>query len=146
MTQEQAAKILDITERQVRNIFKNYKELGDQGVISKKIGRQTNHQLLEDINSEALTFIRAIYHDFGPTLPKEKLEEDHGIVISIESVQQLMTADRLWIPRGGPDPVIHRLRPRRPFFRELFQADGSKHYWFEDRGPQSMTAKVGWIS
>ncbi len=76
LTQEQAAKLLDITERQVRNIFKNYKEFGGQGVISKKIGKQTNHQLSEDINSEDLTFIRAIYHDFGPALSMEKLDED----------------------------------------------------------------------
>ncbi len=38
ITQEQAAKVLSISDRQVRNIFKRYKELGDQGVISKKIG------------------------------------------------------------------------------------------------------------
>ena len=86
MTKEQAAKILDITERQVRNIFKNYKEFGDQGVISKKIERPSTHQLSEDLLSKALTFLTTIYHDFEPTLARGKLEEDHGIVISIESI------------------------------------------------------------
>ena len=136
ITQEQAAKQLDISDRQVRNIFNNYKKYGDQGVISKKIGKPSNHQLSEEIKSEAITIIRAMYHDFGPTLTKEKLEEDHDIIISIESIRKLMIADKLWIPKKGSDPIIHRLRPRRPFFGELFQTDGSKHCWFEDRGPQ----------
>jgi len=136
ITQEQAAKVLSISDRQVRNIFKRYKELGDQGVISKKIGRASNNHLSEDLKRQALKIIAAMYSDFGPTLAHEKLKENHGITISVESVRQLMITCNLWIPKGAPDPVVHRLRPRRPFFGELMQADGSKHRWFEDRGPE----------
>jgi transposase len=136
ITQEQAAKVLSISDRQVRNIFKRYKELGDQGVISKKIGRASNNHLSEDLKRQALKIIVATYSDFGPTLAQEKLKENHGITISVESVRQLMITRNLWIPKGAPDPVVHRLRPRRPFFGELMQADGSKHRWFEDRGPE----------
>ncbi len=52
MTQGQAAKILNITERQVPNVFKKYQEFGNKGVISKKIGKPTNHQLSENVNLE----------------------------------------------------------------------------------------------
>lgn len=134
VSQEQAAKLLNIGDRQVRNILKSYKQFGDQGVVSKKIGKPGNRKLSKNIESQILTIIKTTYHDFGPKLAKEKLEENHGIIISIEFIRKLMIAHGLWIPRKGPDPIIHRLRPRRLFFGELLQSDGSKHAWFEDRG------------
>lgn len=135
ITQEEASKLLNISDRQVRNILNDYEQFGDQGVISKKIGKPSNNQLPEELKSQAIAFIKTSYHDFGPKLAKEKLEEDHAIIMSIESVRQLMITNKLWIPKRGHDPVVHKLRPRRPFFGELLQADGSKHCWFEDRGP-----------
>ena len=40
----------------------------------------------------------------------------------------------LWIPHLKPKERQHPLRERRSCLGELVQIDGSKHYWFEDRG------------
>ena len=46
-----------------------------------------------------------------------------------------MIADGLWRDRKQRKR-IHQPRPRRDCVGELVQVDGSKHWWFEDRGPQ----------
>ena len=42
----------------------------------------------------------------------------------------------LWKDRGARSPPVHQPRYRRDCRGELIQLDGSKHWWFEDRGPQ----------
>ena len=56
-----------ITERQVRKIFKRHQELGDQGVVSRKLGK-TNRKLSEVAKAEVLKLISKNYSDFGSTL------------------------------------------------------------------------------
>jgi len=81
------------------------------------------------------TIIKSRYHDFEPTLAKEKLEEKHGIALSIETVRTLMVRAKLWKPRGRKTAKAHRSwRPRMECGGELVQFDGSYHHWFEDRG------------
>ena len=135
ITQRAAAKRLQITDRQIRNLFKRYKELGDKGVISRKLGKPSNHQIPQEIKKEALKLITSKYPQCGPTFTTEKLRENHHLPISIEYVRKLMISNRLWVSRQASKPKIHPLRPRRLFFGELIQMDGSHHLWFEDRGP-----------
>ncbi len=75
------------------------------------------------------------YADYGTTLVKEKLEEKHGLKLSIEILRQLMIEANIWTPKKAKKPVIHPMRPRRSQYGDLIQIDGSPHYWFEDRGP-----------
>lgn len=135
LTQIAAAKRLQLSERQVRNLFKRYKKLGDKGVISKKLGKPSNHQIPQEVKKEALRLIVSKYPNCGPTFTTEKLKENHNLCISVESVRKLMISNRLWTNRQASKPKIHPLRPRRFFFGELVQMDGSHHLWFEDRGP-----------
>ncbi len=39
LTQAGAARRLNLTDRQIRNIFKRYQQSGDEWVISKQLGR-----------------------------------------------------------------------------------------------------------
>jgi hypothetical protein len=47
-----------------------------------------------------------------------------------------MLAAGLWLPRAARKAVPHQPRNRRECFGELVQIDGSKHRWFEERGPE----------
>src|SRR5580658_2708152 len=58
ITQREAGKLLNVSDRQVRNIFKRYKNAGNEGVISKKLGKASNRKLPEEIKNEALRLIR----------------------------------------------------------------------------------------
>ena len=42
----------------------------------------------------------------------------------------------LWIPKIKKRYKIHPRRLRRARFGELLQGDGSRHAWFEERGPE----------
>jgi len=80
--------------------------------------------------------IRKHYHDFGPTLATEKLEELHDIHLSIETVRKLMINDGLWAPRTHKAKKSYQPRYRRRCYGELIQIDRSGHDWFEGRGPR----------
>ena len=62
LTQIEAGKRLRLTDRQIRNIFKRYKEFGDQGVISKKLEKPGNRQLPKGLKDKALNLIKTTYN------------------------------------------------------------------------------------
>jgi len=130
-----AAERLGLTVRQVERLVARYRESGAAGLVSRKRGLASNHQLLAGKAEHALALIRERYPDFGPTLACEKLHESHAIGMSVETVRTLMIAAGLWIPRSQRAPTIHQPRARRACFGELVQIDGSEHTWFEDRAP-----------
>ena len=45
ITQREAALELSLSIRQIKNLYKNYKKYGEKGIISKKRGKPSNHQL-----------------------------------------------------------------------------------------------------
>ncbi|SNS63641.1 Helix-turn-helix domain-containing protein [Noviherbaspirillum humi] len=129
----QAAERLELTTRQVRRLVLRYGAEGAVGLVSRKRGRRSNHQLSNGVADAALTLIRQRYADFGPTLACEKLRECHGLYLGVETVRQLMMEAGLWIPRRLRDRSVYQPRNRRHCVGELIQIDGSDHRWFEDR-------------
>ena len=75
-----AARRLELTTRQVQRLVNRYRVEGAIGLVSRKRGRPSNHQLPIDRAKSALSIIRDLYADFGPTLACEKLRECHDIV------------------------------------------------------------------
>src|SRR3990167_2908723 len=58
LTQIEAGKLLDISDRQVRTLLRRYQKLGDKGLISRKLGN--NHRALsQHLKDEALKLKRA---------------------------------------------------------------------------------------
>src|SRR5208283_1283648 len=73
--QEEAAKRLKISVRQVRRIYKRYVQHGTTGILSGKRGHASNNKLSTEIKIKAIELIKSKYVDFGPTLAMEKLTE-----------------------------------------------------------------------
>ena len=133
MSQKAAGQLLGIQERQVRRLIKKFRLEGARGLISKKRGKPSNHQLPPGLKSLAIEIVKEHYADFGPTLAKEYLSEQHGINLSVETLRQAMIAAELWKPKRQKLVRIHQQRQRRACFGELVQIDGSPHDWFEGR-------------
>jgi transposase len=133
MSQKEAAKIVDLSVRQVKRLLKAYRQKGAVGLVSKHRGRKGNNRLSENVKKKALNLLKAKYKGFGPTLAHEKLVEKEKLKLSDESVRQLMIAEDLWKPRKAKKVVTHPLRERRACFGELIQIDGSPYDWFEGR-------------
>ena len=136
LMQRRGADLLSLSVRQVKRLCRAYRRDGAASLTSKRRGRPSNHQLRPELVSTARALLRTRYHDFGPTLAREKLAETHGLSLGVETVRRLMIAEGLWRPRKARKAVIHQLRERRAAYGELVQLDGSPHDWFEGRAPR----------
>jgi transposase len=134
LKQRKAAEVLKVTERHVRRLLSAYRRSGAEGLVSKRRGKPSNNQLKGEVKQEAMDLIYSKYHDFGPTLAHEKLTEQHGLKLSVETVRRLMITEEIWKPKKAKKDEVHQMRERRACYGELVQLDGSPHRWFEERG------------
>jgi len=133
LKQKEAAEMLRVSERHVRRMLRAYRQVGREGLVSKRRGKASNNQLNEGVKQQVLDLIYSQYPDFGPTLAHEKLTEKHSMKLSVETVRKLMIKEGLWKPKKSKRLIVHQMRERRACLGELVQIDGSPHRWFEER-------------
>lgn len=133
LTQSAAAKLLNLSVRQLQRVLARYLSYGATGIASRKRGMPANNRAPDDLKLQVLALLREKYSDFGPTLATEKLSERHQIMISTETVRHWMIADGLWVPHARRKARVYQPRYRRDCLGELIQIDGSHHDWFEGR-------------
>ena len=136
LTQKEAARMLSLSVRQIKRLYRAYKAQGARGLVSQRRGKPSNHRLDAETQQKAIDLLYEHYRDFGPTLAHEKLTEKHKLRISRESVRGIMIAEGMWEAKRAKQPSTHQMRERRACFGELVQIDGSDHDWFEGRGPK----------
>jgi len=130
-TQAEAARLLGLSERQVRRLQRRLESEGDAGVVHRLRGKPSNRRLEEEVRARVLGLYREKYKGFGPTLASEKLAESEGVAVA----REMLMAEGLWERRRRRE--VHRSRrERRACFGELVQADASDHDWLEGRGPR----------
>lgn len=122
-----AAQRLQITSRQVLRLLKRFAEGGASAMAARHRGKPSNNQLKADVAETALQLIRDHYMGFGPTLACEQLQERHKLILSKETLRQLMIGAGLWSPKGVRRAALHQPRERRSCRGELVQIDGSRH-------------------
>lgn len=133
LSQQEASRRLSISVRQVKRLKRSYAQHGIAGLISKKRGEASNRRISASLITRAISLIRAHYADFGPTFATEKLREQHGIKLSVETVRGQMITAGYWKAKRGQTVRAHPMRERRARRGELIQIDGSPHDWFEGR-------------
>lgn len=136
LSQRQAAKMLKISDRQVRNLLKKLNTGGRSAITSQSRGKPSNRQTPLATKEKVIKLIHEKYEGFGPTFTKEKLEELDGIRLSTETIRSWMLAANLWSSKVRRIKV-HLPRDRRPCFGELIQGDGSHHRWFGEDLPMA---------
>lgn len=136
MSLKKAAKVLSISYRQARRIFKRYMEEGDAGLVHKNRGKPSGRGLSVEVKQSAIELYTTRYDGFGPTLAAEKLLEEDGLALDHETLRRWLITGGLWKRRRKSSEYRQRRTPR-PHFGELIQMDGSHHRWFEDRGGES---------
>lgn len=132
--QQDAAKKLRLSIRQVRRKLRAYRQEGSKSLVHRLRGRPSNHRIDQQKKSGALHLIQTRYPDFGPTFAAEKLAENHHVTIHHETLRRAMIAEGLWRPHHGA-LTVHLWRERKDCRGEMVQADGSLHAWFENRAP-----------
>ncbi len=136
LKQSEAAVRLGVGVRQVKRLARRFREGGAAGLVSGHRGRRPNNALPDEVRQAVLSRVRERCPDFGPTHACEKLVEEDGFRLSVETLRQWMVADGQWQARGRRRLPVHAPRPRRSCVGDLVQVDGSPHAWFEDRGPR----------
>lgn len=136
LTQAIAARQVGVTVRQIKRLVKKYRDYGAEGLISKQRGQVSNHKYTADKIEAIKKLVGKHYYDFGPKFAAEKLDEQHGIKVSKETLRQWMIEWGLWKAKCQKEVQRHPQRARRECLGELVQIDGSPHDWFEGRGPK----------
>jgi transposase len=134
MTATNAANVLGLSRRQVHRLLRKFHANGPAAIRHKARGRASNNRIDPAVREFAVTLVKENYIDFGPTFAAEKLEEDHGLKVSRETLRKWMQDAGIWLSRKQRRQ-FHQPRLRRERYGELIQIDGSDHHWFEDRGP-----------
>lgn len=132
-----AGKILGLSYRQMKRVYRRYREEGDAGLVHRNRGRQSNRAIPEALRRTIIKQYREKYCDFGPTLACEYLASRDGYELSDETLRQWLLAEGVWRKRRKRTP-FRQWRSRRQHVGELVQMDGSHHDWFEGRGPKAV--------
>jgi hypothetical protein len=134
ITQIEAARRLQISDRHIRRLLVGVGKRGDRALLHGLRGRPSNRRLAARFEQQILRRVRERYADFGPTLAAEHLAQE-GLLVSRETLRKWMVKASLWCPRAQRLKTIHVWRERRASFGELVMQDSSPFRWLEERGP-----------
>ena len=135
-----ASKLLHVSYRQAKRLWKRYRNEGAAGLKHRSAGRPSNHTHDSKFRKQVLQLVREKYSGpvgerFGPTLAAEHLDSEDGLPVNAETLRQWMLAEGLW-SRARKRRQHRRRRERKEHWGELVQMDGSFHDWLEERGPE----------
>jgi len=136
-----AAKMLALSYRQTKRLWRRYRLEGAIGLQHRSAGRESHRAKPRAFREQVLGLLREKYSGgpeeprFGPTLAAEHLAEEDGLHIDEETLRRWMLEHGLWMRTRGRKPAHLHRRPRKEHFGELVQLDGSFHAWYEHRGP-----------
>src|SRR5690242_19882757 len=74
-TQAEAARLADLSVRQVRRLQRKLGQDGDAALVHGLRGRPSNRRCAAELRAKVLAAYRARFADFGPTFACEKLAE-----------------------------------------------------------------------
>lgn len=135
-----ASRLLCVSYRQAKRLWKRYREEGPAGLKHRSAGRASNRGYAQEFRCRVLQLVREKYggevgERFGPTLAAEHLESEDGLRVPAETLRRWMLTERLW-SRERKRRKHRQRRQRKEHFGELVQMDGSFHRWLEERGPE----------
>jgi transposase len=136
INQQEAAEILDLSDRQVRRVVRRVRKEGERGVIHRSRGRTGSRCIEPTIRERILELYRERYSGFGPLLASEKLWELDRIKVNDETLRLWLVAEGLWHADKHRKLKERSWRARKDRFGEMVQMDGSHHPWLEGRGPK----------
>ncbi|MEA1992517.1 MAG: ISNCY family transposase [Thermodesulfobacteriota bacterium] len=136
MTRAEAAKKLNLSERQLYRIQKSYREKGEQGLVHGNRGKPSHRRISEEVRAKIKTLLEDQYSDYNTLHFQEILAEAYGIEISYTTLQRIRRKAEHPTPKAKKSQKHRKRRPPRPIYGMMLQADASIHPWLEDRAPK----------
>jgi len=132
-----ASKQIGVSVRHIKRLKRKVIDDGAEGLIHQGRGRNGNRKLDDEIIIKIKKHLKEKYHDFGPTLACEKLDENEKIKLGVETIRQIMINSKLWkVKPRKKNKNWHVWRARKDNFGEMEQFDGSYHHWLEDKAEE----------
>ena len=131
LTLVQAASLTSLSYRQVKRVWRRYRDQGDAGLVHRLRGRASPRRIVPELRAKILARVEARYPDFGPTLAAEYLLGE-GLKVDHETLRRWLLAERKRVV-GRRRQQHRQWRERKPCFGAMVQLDGSDHDWFEGR-------------
>jgi transposase len=136
VTTRQVAKALGLSRRQTRRLRRRFEAEGAAGLSHRSRGRPSPRRLAAAVRETIGVLLRTVYRGFNDRHLTEKLQEQHGLRVSRESVRRLRRDLGVAPRQGRRPPAARRRRPPEAARGALVQIDGSPCAWLESRGPQ----------
>jgi len=121
----QAAVLLGYHPVHISRLKQKVLASGLQGILRPK--RPSNRKTPDPLKERLIRLYQKTYFDFNIRHFKDKLEENHKIKLSYETIRQILTAADIHKPKKKK--LIHRRRRRMPRSGLLIQMDSSEHNW-----------------
>jgi hypothetical protein len=136
LTGIESAKVLGLSERQVRRLRRAFEVHGRKGLLHGNLGVRPENRIVDIVREQIVSLMTRKYAGFNDQHFTEKLREDEGIVLGRQTVRRIL--------RGAGIQAVRKRRPRRHHARRQRKAqagmmllwDGSLHDWLEGRGPE----------
>ena len=125
-----AAAVLSLSYRHTLRLKEKVRDEGLEGLLRKTPSSPANIKITDQMVDDILKLRKEFYYDFNMMHFKDKLEEEHRIRLSYESLRQLLIKAQQHSPRKKK--VIHRRRRRMPKAGMLVQMDSSQHQWLSN--------------
>ena len=135
LTGSEAAKLLELSVRQVRRILAAYRKEGPAALAHGNRGHKPKHAISEETKARVVELAKTKYSDYNHQHLSEELGGE-GITISRPSVRRILGAAGIKSPKTRRAPKHRSRRERYAQEGMLLQIDGSPHDWLEGRGPR----------
>ena len=129
--QKEAAKALNISDRQIRKIVKRFKEEGPDGIKHKNKFNKPAHTFSDDFKHKIIELkLSEDYIDTNFSHFKDLLEERENIKISYSALYNILKNNNIKSKKSHRCKKIHRRRKRKECEGMLVQTDGTPFDWF----------------
>lgn len=135
ITTQQAADLLNLSDRQVKRLKKGVRAFGAAFLTHKNRGRKPKHTIADDVRNLVVSLAIGAYRDANCEHLAQLIAEDHGITVSPRSIRRILRVAGVPLRNARKPARKRRSRERMPAAGMLVQADASPFEWFEDRGP-----------
>ena len=135
LTMAEGSTELGLSERQLWRLRAALVEAGPAGLVHGNRGRVSPLRIDRGRRARILE-LRERYGPLNDSHFCELLAEREELVISRESVRQILRAEGIASPRRRRSPRYRSRRPRMGAEGTLLQLDGSRHDWLEGRAPE----------
>ena len=128
----QAAERLSLSERRIKQLKKEFKEIGVAAVIHGNANRPSPKRMPQDLADKILSLrkLEALSKS-NFTHFHEILLERYNLDISYSSVYRLLTDAGIKSPKSRRRrKTLHPSRPRKPALGMMLQADATPYEWF----------------